>query len=99
MITAAFAQRNERGGSAVMLSWRNQPDRRSTASCAPPLIAAPSEPYAAIETMIIADQLTRCHLLPVPYSRENTTYKITGIAREKSTKPKFLAVSSAVRSV
>ena len=82
-----------------MLSWRNQPDRRSTASCAPPLIAAPSEPYAAIETMIIADQLIPLSSVPVPYSRENTTYKITGIASEKSTKPKFLAVSSAVRSV
>ena len=46
-----------------MLSWRNQPERRSRASCAPPPIAAPSDPYAAIEIMIMAAQL-----IPLPSS-------------------------------
>ena len=41
--------------TVVTLIWRNHPDRRSVASCAPPLIAAPSAPYAAIETMIMAE--------------------------------------------
>ena len=55
MITPAFASRNSRGARVVTLSCRNHPDRRSVASCAPPLIAAPSAPYAAIETMIMAE--------------------------------------------
>ncbi len=54
MITAALAHRKMRGGSAVMLSCRNQPERRSTASWAPPPRAAPSDPYAAIDTIVIA---------------------------------------------
>jgi hypothetical protein len=57
MITADLASRKICAGRAVMFSCRNQPDRRSSASWAPPLIAAPSDPYAAIETMIIAAQL------------------------------------------
>ena len=80
MITAALAQRKARGGSAVMLSWRNQPERRSRASCAPPPIAAPSDPYAAIEIMIMAAQLIPLPSSAVPYIRVKTTYKINGIA-------------------
>jgi hypothetical protein len=55
MIIAARAHKKTRGGTEVIISWRNQPDRRSSASWAPPLIAAPRLPYAAIETMIIAE--------------------------------------------
>ena len=43
-----------------MLSCRNQPERRSTASWAPPPMAAPSDPYAAIDTIVIAAKSTRC---------------------------------------
>ena len=42
--------------SAVIVSWRNQPERRSTANWAPPASAAPNEPYAAIDTIDIAAQ-------------------------------------------
>ena len=99
MITAALAQRKARGGSAVMLSWRNQPERRSRASCAPPPIAAPSDPYAAIEIMIMAAQLIPLPSSAVPYIRVKTTYKINGMPTEKITKLNRLAVSAALCSV
>ncbi len=80
----------------MIISWRNQPDRRSRASWAPPLIAAPRLPYAAIDTMIIVEASPDSD--SPPYMAEKTRYSVTGMMTVNTTKVTFLAVSEALCS-
>ena len=59
-------------------------------------MAAPSAPYAAIETMIIAETSPASGPAPTAKVWLNTTYSTSGIPTANTTKAKFFTVSQVL---